>query len=280
MRDKFRIERFLLLLVLLMATFFVSRKITMDNIDQALAEKKQAAAAGILEEDMNEEQKMAKDAMKASMDALSQLMYDTGLTYDSKDNGFVWAAIYYMINMYPNDTVYGAMGKMEINAEEMTVSVHKDVLLSYGKAMFADLDELPDIPELSQREDGTFIIEKDPEKEDFYKLLITQRGNSVGELRTWCENEDGSIKAQVVLADSMDNCILAYYLYSLIPEKYNAPFPYRVNQQSFARNTYEEEPLIQQQDLGGAESPMLDILDSLSAEDMNEIMTEETEETQ
>lgn len=246
--------------------------------------KKEAESAFSVEvaevEEMDLFQKAAKDAMKAPMDALSQMMYDTGMTYDSNSADFIWAAIYYMVNMYPNDIVYSATGKMEINTEDMTVTVHKDILLCYGRAMFADLEQLPPIPELALFDNGTAIIRKQASNDDFYILSITKRGNSAGEIRTWCENEDGTAKAQTLLVDNVDNCVLAYYLYLLVPAEENDPFPYSIKAQSYAANTYEEEPVLPTVDnIGNLEEyPLLDILSGLNGGNIDETVIEESEE--
>ncbi|MDE6627411.1 MAG: hypothetical protein K2O59_01635 [Lachnospiraceae bacterium] len=180
--------------------------------------------------------------MKAPMDALSQLMYDTSAIYDKENATYVWSAIYYMINMYPNDEKNVEKGLMKLHPDEMTVSVHKDLLLSYAQAMFDSLEELPELEDFtSQEEDNNRpLIQEDSEDPDYYIITISERGPYRGEMRTWCENEDNTAIAQFLVADATDNSVLAYYMYEMTPASdQESIFPYRVSGQSMARNTYE-----------------------------------------
>lgn len=246
--------------MVILAAFFLGKNMAYNMVDKVASNEKTDKEAS--ENPIN----LHMAAMKAPMDALSQLMYDTGAVYDKENDTYVWSAIYYMINMYPNDEKNEASGLMRIHPDNMTVSVHKDLLLSYGQAMFDNLEELPALEEFnSQEQDNSRpLITEDSKNPDYYILTISERGPYRGELRTWCDNENNTAAAQFLVADATDNSVLAYYMYEMTPvSDQNSAFPYRVAGQSMARNTYEAaEEMTPEIDT----SVMMDILNGLDLE--------------
>lgn len=246
--------------MVVLIAFFVGKDIGHKMVDETVSSDQAAQEASENPLDLH----MAR--MKAPMDALSQLMYDTSAIYDKENATYVWSAIYYMINMYPNDEINVERGLMKIHPDDMTVSVHKDLLLSYGKAMFDSLEELPELEEFTSQEQNNNrpLISEDGENPDFYIVTISERGPYQGELRTWCDNEDNTAVAQFLVADATDNSVLAYYMYEMTPASdQESIFPYRVSGQSMARNTYEAaEEMIPEIDMSG----MMDIFSDIDLE--------------
>jgi len=160
------------------------------------------------------------------MDALNLALCNYDASYDASDAEFVWNSI--LLAAVNSDwEEYG----LSMSEDGMTLLVPKEVTEEIAFAMFADLSELPEVPEsLSQAEDGVPAVSVNENGD--YTFIVGDRGLSAYRAESFTDNGDGTYTATISLngAGTEQNEIIStvYTLRERASEKDDPLFSYAV----------------------------------------------------
>lgn len=111
---------------------------------------------------------------------------DKDLKYDSQNAGYVWGALYYLMVNY---AVAGENGVTQTEDYEK-ISVPAETVLRCAQGMFADMKELPPIPE----DKGGIQYQ---EEEDRYLFEMSDKSEAVTKIESYVRDSDGTYLVHV-----------------------------------------------------------------------------------
>ena len=162
-----------------------------------------------------------QENMLMLMDAMNMCLAENGYQYDVNHQEFFWNAINYAIMTYP-EVPEAQSEEMLIWAEDYSsIQAHEDLIKVYAEGMFADYQQLPELPRK--------CMVTESEQEGYYYLSIGDRGSSYGEIVTWVEVADGSCHVEARLAEASSGDTMVSYVYELVVnQNEKGSFKYRI----------------------------------------------------
>ena len=147
------------------------------------------------------------ETMIAPMDAIMMYAAERGLQYDAEDPAVFWRLMYYYI---------GNHGSEHSLAKEDNgiLQLDRRAVQEFAAAMFADYDDLMDIPE--ELSDSVSY----DEGMDAYDFSPGDRGLSQSEITGCVKNEDGSYAVTARLYDITDDTTIYAARFKLVENQY------------------------------------------------------------
>lgn len=146
-------------------------------------------------------------AMLTQMDALMQCVTENKIKYDASDASFVWTALCYSLGQ-------NGVNHVLIETDGSKALVPGQTAAEFATALFADYDELPEIPKALKN-----MVSYDA-GEDAYSITLGDRGDSAAEITGAKRNSDGSIWIVARLYTCSDGETICTYRFHLVDNAY------------------------------------------------------------
>ena len=147
-------------------------------------------------------------AMAAPIDSLARCMLENDLTYAPDDPEFFWTALYYFTGGY-------AMGHAAVEmTEEYQIKVPRQVMQEHALALFADYDDLPELPADMQ---GRITYD---ESMDAYFVMPGDIGLSETKLTNFGKIADGYVLTAELWSTDEDVNLIAAWDVKLVDNAY------------------------------------------------------------
>lgn len=145
--------------------------------------------------------------MLMPMDALMMCMEENDYEYNVSDPTVFWASLYYTLGNYGTER-----DLVTISSDEMEVP--RQVAQEYAAALFADYDNLPEIPENLRA-----AIHYD-ESADAYIVSLGDRGMSQSKVVEYSDNGDGTYTVLAKLYGIDDDTTICEWRFTLVENEY------------------------------------------------------------
>ncbi len=145
--------------------------------------------------------------MLMPMDALMMCMVENNYEYNVSDPTVFWASLYYMLGNYGTKRDLVTVGNSDM-------TVPRQVVQEYATALFADYEELPEIPENLK---AAIHYEEDS---DSYIVSLGDRGMSQSKVVDYADNGDGTYTVVARLCGTDDDSTICEWNFTLVENSY------------------------------------------------------------
>lgn len=145
--------------------------------------------------------------MLMPMDALMMCIEENDYEYNVSDPTVFWASLYYTLGNYGTKRDLVTVGNSEM-------TVPRQVAQEYATALFADYEDLPEIPENLRA-----AIHYD-ESSDAYIVSLGDRGMSQSKIVDYSDNGDGTYTVVARLCATNDDSTICEWNFTLVENPY------------------------------------------------------------